>query len=93
MLQICIRALVLLMEDFHKKVNYAVPLQCDNQSAIRLAENLVFHPRTKHVEVYYHFIREKVLMEEIEMRQVKTEEQIAYLFTKGLSTRKCKGFR
>ncbi|KAL7594468.1 hypothetical protein Lser_V15G31405 [Lactuca serriola] len=85
--------LVLLMEDLHQKVDYAVPLHCDNQSAIRLAENPVFHARTKHVEVHYHFIREKVLMEEIEMRQIKTDDQIADLFTKGLSTGKCEGFR
>lgn len=85
--------LVLLMEDLHQKVDYAVPLHCDNQSAIRLAENPVFHARTKHVEVHYHFIREKVLMEEMEMRQIKTDDQIADLFTKGLSIGKCEGFR
>ncbi|KAI3500109.1 hypothetical protein L1887_35925 [Cichorium endivia] len=85
--------LVLLMEDLHQKVDYAVPLYCDNQSAICLAENPVFHARTKHVEVQYHFVREKVLKEEIKMRQIKTDEQVADLFTKGLSTGKCEGFR
>ncbi|XP_042754289.1 uncharacterized mitochondrial protein AtMg00810-like [Lactuca sativa] len=82
------RWLVLLMEDIHQKVDCAVPLHCDNQSAIRLVENLVFHARTKYVEVNYHFIRENVLKEEIEMRQIKTDDQIADLFTKGLSTGK-----
>ena len=65
----------------------------DNQSAIRLAENLVFHARTKHVEVHYHFIREKVLQEEIEMKQIKTNDQVADLFTKSLSSGKFEMFR
>jgi hypothetical protein len=75
-----------LMKDLHQSTDSAVPLYCDNQSAIRLAENPVFHARTKHVEVHYHFLREKVLQEELEMHQVKSEDQVADLFTKGLST-------
>ncbi|KAM1471212.1 hypothetical protein ACFXTN_038164 [Malus domestica] len=85
--------LVQLMSDLHQPVDYPVPLYCDNQSAIRLAKNPVFHARTKHVEVHYHFIREKVLQKEIEMRQINTDEQVADLFTKGLSTSKFEKFR
>ncbi|KAM1256948.1 hypothetical protein EV1_030743 [Malus domestica] len=85
--------LVQLMSDLHQPVDYSVPLYCDNQSAIRLAENPVFHARTKHVEVHYHFIREKVLQEDIEIRQINTDDQIADLFTKGLSTGKFEKFR
>ncbi|RXH77727.1 hypothetical protein DVH24_039698 [Malus domestica] len=70
-----------------------VLLYCDNQLAICLAEIPLFHARTKHVEVHYHFIREKVLQEEIEMRQINTDDQIADLFTKGLSTCKFEKFR
>ncbi|KAE8736454.1 PLAC8 family protein [Hibiscus syriacus] len=82
-----------LMNNLHQPVDYAISLYCDNQSAIRLAENHVFHARTKHVEVHYHFVREKVLQEEIEMRQIKTDEQIADLFTKSLSVGKFEHFR
>ena len=78
--------LMQLMKDLHQCTDNAVPLYCDNQSAIRLAENPVFHARTKHVEVHYHFLREKVLREELIMHQVKSEDQVADLFTKGLST-------
>ncbi|KAM6546425.1 hypothetical protein CsatB_027161 [Cannabis sativa] len=53
--------LMQLMKDLHKSPDFAVPLYCDNQSVIRLAENPVFHARTKHVEVHYDFLREKVL--------------------------------
>ncbi|KAE8704478.1 hypothetical protein F3Y22_tig00110450pilonHSYRG00264 [Hibiscus syriacus] len=85
--------LIQLMNNLHQPVDYAIPLYCDNQSAIRLAENPVFHARTKHVEVHYHFVREKVFQEEIEMRQIKTDEQIADLFTKSLSVGKFEHFR
>jgi len=37
-----------------------VVILCDNMSSIQLASNLVYHARTKHIEVYYHFIKEKV---------------------------------
>lgn len=85
--------LIQLMNNLHQPVDYVVPLYCDNQSAICLAENPIFHARTKHVEVHYHFIREKVLREEIEMRQIKTDDQVADLFTKSLSTGKFEMFR
>ena len=45
------------------------------------------------MEVHYHFIREKVLQEEIKMHQVKTDDQVADLFTKGLNGGKIEKFR
>ena len=56
--------LKLLIKNWHQKVDYSIPLQCDNQPVIRLVENLMFHGRTKHVEIPCHFIRDKVLKEE-----------------------------
>ena len=50
------------------------------------------HARTKHVEVHYHFIREKALKEEIEMQQIKIDDQVADLFTKELNTGKHESF-
>ena len=52
--------LKLLMKDWHQKVDYSIPLQCDNQFMIRLIVNLMFHGRTKHVEVHCHFIRDNL---------------------------------
>ncbi|KAM1673156.1 hypothetical protein ACFXTN_037971 [Malus domestica] len=57
---------------------------CDNQSAIALAKNPVFHARTKHVEIDYHYIREKVLHDHISIHHVPTLFQIADIFTKSL---------
>nr|XP_017221153.1 PREDICTED: uncharacterized mitochondrial protein AtMg00810-like [Daucus carota subsp. sativus] len=85
--------LIQLMQDLHQPVDAEIPLLCDNQSAIRLAENPVFHARTKHVEVHYHFLREKVLQGEIAMRHVATHEQVADMFTKSLSPGKYEKFR
>ncbi|KAK9724336.1 hypothetical protein RND81_05G065300 [Saponaria officinalis] len=56
----------------------------DNMLAMRLAEYPVFHARTKHAELHYHFLREKVLRGEIHLDYVKTDDQITYIFTKGL---------
>jgi hypothetical protein len=59
---------------------------CDNVSALSLATNPVYHARTKHIEVDYHFIREKVLNKDITISFISTSDQIADVFTKGLSS-------
>jgi hypothetical protein len=61
-------------------------LWCDNISALALASNPVFHARTKHIEVDYHFVREKVLNRDILLKFISTQDQVADLFTKGLSS-------
>ena len=74
-----------LMKDLHRTVGYSVTLCCDNHLVICLAENPTFHARTKHVKIQYHFIREKMLQREIDSEHIKIEQQIADVFTKGLS--------
>ena len=49
-----------LLSDLGTDVQGPVTLYCDNMSSIQLANNLVFHARTKHIEVHYHYVREKV---------------------------------
>ena len=53
-------------------------------SSIYLARNPVFHARTKHIEVHYHFIRERVQAGEIDLQHVSTNLQVADIFTKAL---------
>ena len=60
-------------------------LWCDNISAIYMTSNPVFHARTKHVELDYHFVREQVASGVISVKYVATAQQIADLFTKPLS--------
>ena len=59
-------------------------LHCDSQSAIQLARNPVYHSKTKHVDVKYHFIREMLEEKQIQLVKVHTTENPADLLTKGL---------
>jgi hypothetical protein len=70
-----------------------VVIYCDNINSILLANNPVYHARTKHIEVHYHFIKEKVLAKEIDLIHVSTKDQIVDIFTKALGTHKLKKFR
>nr|GEX57312.1 copia protein [Tanacetum cinerariifolium] len=61
-----------------------IPIYCDSKSAIAISCNLVQHSRTKHIAVRYHFIKEHVENGTIELYFVKTDYQLADLFTKAL---------
>ncbi|MCO5588484.1 hypothetical protein L7F22_042441 [Adiantum nelumboides] len=59
-------------------------LHCDNQSAIQLARNPVYHSKTKHVDVKCHFIREMVEDKQVQLVKVYITDNFADLLTKGL---------
>ena len=56
-----------LIQEMVSTFNYSIPIYCDNESAIKLAGIPVFHARTKHIETYFHFVRENVLTQDIEL--------------------------
>ena len=58
---------------------------CDNIRATCIAANPVAHARTKHIKVDVHFVRDKVLQKELDIRYVPTKDQIAYILTRPLS--------
>ena len=66
--------------DFNK-----IPMYCDNKSAIALCCNNVQHSRSKHIDIRHHFIREQVEKGIVELYFVRTEFQLAGIFTKALS--------
>nr|GEU36940.1 hypothetical protein [Tanacetum cinerariifolium] len=61
-----------------------VPMYCDNKNAIALCCNNVQHSRAKHIDVPYHFIKEQVENRIVELYFVRTEYQLADMFTKPL---------
>ena len=65
----------------------------DNKSAIEISRNPVHHGRTKHIEVRYHFIRKCVEDGKVNLRYLRTEDQVADLFTKSLGISKFCEFR
>ena len=78
------------LSDFEIKFKQ-VPLLCDNESAMKLTNNLVQHSRTKHIDVRHHFIRDHEQKGNICIESVGTEDQLADIFIKPLDEKRfCK---
>ncbi|KAL2347419.1 hypothetical protein Fmac_001419 [Flemingia macrophylla] len=71
------------LQDFGLKLK-KIPLMCDNTSAIKITKNPIMHSRTKHIEIRHHFIRDHVEKGDCEVEFVKSEDQLADIFTKPL---------
>lgn len=72
------------------RVSFEAPLKlwCENLGTTYLCANPVFHTRTKHVEINYHFVRDKVAKGEIQVNFISTKDQLADLFTKPLPSKR-----
>lgn len=70
----------------------AARLWCDNLGATYMTANPVFHARTKHIEVDYHFVREQVAQKLLDIYFVSSQDQVADGFTKPISLQQLIGF-
>uniref|UniRef100_A0A2N9HR29 Integrase catalytic domain-containing protein n=1 Tax=Fagus sylvatica TaxID=28930 RepID=A0A2N9HR29_FAGSY len=73
-----------LLQDLGIDCSTAVPIHCDNRSAIQIAHNDVFHERTKHIEIDCHFVRHHLLQGTLQLRSVSSQDQLADIFTKPM---------
>ncbi|PKU78369.1 Retrovirus-related Pol polyprotein from transposon TNT 1-94 [Dendrobium catenatum] len=75
-----------LLADFDIAQDNPAELFCDNTSAIALANNPVFHARTKHIEIDQKFIRDQIQQNNIRLLPICSVDQVADIFTKHMST-------
>jgi hypothetical protein len=60
-------------------------IHCDNQSCVKLTKKHVFHDRSKHIELKYHYIRDMVQRGVMDLQYISTDKQIVEILTKSLS--------
>ena len=61
-----------------------IPLLCNNDSAVKIANNPVQHSRTKHIDIRHHFLRHHVGKGDIKISHIRTDDQLVDIFTKLL---------
>lgn len=82
-----------MLNDLGIKQEGPTTIYCENMSAIVLTKNIVFHTKSKHIELRYHFIHDLMYKEEIQLESISTNKQPADIFTKSITTEKFLKFR
>ena len=90
---IWLKSLLAQLDSSLAKGVHAVIIHCDNQGAIALAKNPESHARSKHIDIQWHYQRERIEDGSVEFRYIPTEEQIADGLTKALTREKFLIFR
>lgn len=80
-----IQWILYLLQDLHHPVTGSVPLYCDNNSAIQIAQNPTFHERTEHIEIDCHLVRDKVQAGIIHLLPIASSDQLADIYTEPLN--------
>ena len=73
-----------LLQELRFRKGEQMKLICDNQAALHISSNPIFHEMTKHIEVDCHFIREKIALGYMTTIFVNSNDQLADIFTKSL---------
>jgi len=74
----------MILTDFDKSFNESIIIYDDNQSCIDYTKNPTMYKRTKHIDQRYHFVKDQVLLQTIQVKKISTEDNFADLFTKPL---------
>jgi hypothetical protein len=82
-----------LISNLFDQTPESTTIYCDNQICIRLSEHPMFHERSKHIEIKYYFIRDKVQEGEVKLEYIPTDEKTTDILTKPLSRIKFAYFR
>ena len=82
-----------LLSDIGCKSEEPTTMYEDNQGAIEISKNAKFHNRTKHIDVRFNFIREKVSTNEVKVVYLSTEDMLADIMTKGLTKKRFQRLR
>ena len=81
-----------ILRDLKVSISMPTPLYCDNQTTLHIAANLVFHERTKHIEIDCHIVREKLQVGMITPSRVSSYCQLAYIYLLSLLERSVRDF-
>jgi hypothetical protein len=73
------------LADLEVKYTAPIPIHCDNTSVISVSKNPVFHSKTKHIPIKYHFLREQVTNIVVSLHYIPSKYQIVDFFTKPLA--------
>jgi hypothetical protein len=80
------------IKDYGYTLNH-VPLLCHNESVIKIAYNPCEHSRTKHIDIRHHFLIDHAIKGDIVISHVRTNEQLADIFTKPLDEKRFQELR
>lgn len=82
-----------MLSELHVPEKKTPVLWCDNLSTVLLAANPVLHARTKHIELDLYFVREKLMQQEIEVKHVPAQDQLADVLTRAVPSSMFNSFR
>ena len=74
-----------ILEEMHYDVHKPISVMSDNQSAIKIAQNDIEHDRTKHIAIKYYYIRDEINKNNVAVKWIQSQQQIADIFTKSLT--------